>query len=77
MTLMMRVGFVAATAALLCLFELSRLPLTFDANAWYFGYSVMTIIFIVSIAVACSIVASGSAVAPTELRRDASMAAVS
>jgi hypothetical protein len=69
----MRIGLVAAVASGFGQFVLTRLPLTLDTNAWYFGYSVMTVLVLVSTAVFCAIVATAAAAqSPRALQRSMS-----
>jgi len=72
-TVLMRIGLVAAAASLFCQLVLTQLPLTLDTAAWYFGYSAMTMLGMVSIAVFCAIVATAAAVqSPRALQRSIS-----
>jgi len=73
LTVLMRIGLVAAVASGFGQFVLTRLPLTLDTNAWYFGYSVMTVLVLVSTAVFCAIVATAAAAqSPRALQRSMS-----
>jgi hypothetical protein len=72
-TILMRVGLLSAIASLYCQFLLIQFPLTLDTSAWYFGYSIVTLLIIVAMAVYGALVASASGVPPHRLRH--SMAA--
>jgi serine/threonine-protein kinase len=59
-TIVLRIGLLALSAALLVQFVMTRLPVTLDFNAWYFGSSMLILLLIAGLAAYGCLVATSS-----------------
>jgi hypothetical protein len=59
-TIMLRIGLLALSAALLVQFVMTRLPVTLDFNAWYFGSSMLILLLIAGLGAYGCLVTTGS-----------------
>jgi hypothetical protein len=71
--ILMRVSFLSAIISLHCRFMLLLVPLTLDTSAWYFGYSIVALLVIVTLALYGALVSSApQRPSPHPLRREIS-----
>jgi serine/threonine-protein kinase len=68
LTVLLRLGLLAWTTALVVVFVLTRLPLTLDVNSWYFGSSTLSLLLIIGLATYGSVVTMRASVAARDRR---------